>query len=72
MCNQVNCGCDQPSHGLLDSSRHKSHCGCGQNLPHRRFSTKQEIREELREYLQQLKAEAKGVEEKLADLQTES
>lgn len=68
MYHQVNCGCEHHSHGGPGSSWYHSHCCCGGDTPHRRFPTKQEIKEELTEYLKQLKAEAKGVEEELADL----
>lgn len=72
MYHQVNCSDEHHSHGELGHSWHHGHCCCGQNMPHRRFPTRQEIREELIEYLNRLKAEAKGVEEKLAELETES
>jgi len=69
---QVNNGCEHRSHGGAGPSWHHGHCCCGQDMPHRRFPTKQETQEELTEYLKQLKAEAKDVEERLADLETES
>ncbi len=72
MCHQVSCGCEQHSHGVQNPTWHHGNCGCGHSQAIRRFPTKQEIKEELTEYLQQLKAEAKGVEEKLANLETES
>ena len=68
MCHQVSCGCEQHSHGVQNPGWHHGHCCCGHDNVPRRFPTKQEIREELTEYLNQLKAEAKGVEEKLAEL----
>jgi hypothetical protein len=37
----------------------------------RRFPTREEIIAELEEYLKQLKAEAKGVEERIAELRKE-
>ena len=40
-------------------------------LGQRRFPTKEEIIEGLEEYLKQLKAEANGVEERLAELKKE-
>jgi len=42
---------------------HMGYCGCG-----RRFLTREERRERLERYLEQLKAEVRGVEEALADL----
>jgi len=72
MSHQISCGCEQHSHGIQNLTGHQSHCCCSHNRAPRRFPTKQEVREELTEYLQQLKAEAKGVEEKLAEMETES
>jgi len=37
----------------------------------RHFPTREEIVEELEEYLKQLRAEAKGVEERIAELRKE-
>jgi hypothetical protein len=72
MYHQVNCGCDQYPHHGPGPLWNYGHCCCGHNMPHRRFPTKQEIKEELTEYLLQLRAEVEGIEEKLADLETEN
>jgi hypothetical protein len=51
------CGCD---------------CGCGGHhgggLMQRRFVSKEEVTNQLEDYLKQLKAEAKGVEERIAEI----
>jgi len=39
---------------------------------HRRFPTRNELISELEEYLKQLKAEMKGVEERIAELKKEA
>ncbi len=49
-------------------------CGCHhhENMGfHRRFVSREEIIERLEDYLKQLQAEAKGVEEHIAKLKTE-
>jgi len=73
MCHQVDCGCEQ-------HSRHSAHRGwhhhwnycCSTGYLQRRFPTKEEVTKELEEYLKQLKDEAKGVEEQIAELREES
>lgn len=69
---KVNCGCEQRSHCVPSHVAHDWGCCCGHKHALRHFSTKQEIKEKLMEHLQQLKTGAKGVDEKLADLETES
>ncbi len=69
MCHHSECGCGQharhsPGHG----SCHQGGCCCGSGHLSRRFRTREEIAEGLEEYLKQLRAEAKGVEEQLAEL----
>ncbi len=52
--------------------RHGCECGCGGHGVggfRRRFATKAERIAELKEYLEDLKAEAKGVEEQIAELE---
>ncbi len=54
--------------------RHGRGCGCGDHGTRgfrRRFFTKSERIAELKEYLEALKAEAKGVEEQIAELERE-
>jgi len=62
-CCYYDCGCH---HG---GRMHHGH-GLG-GFEQRRFPTREEIIEGLEEYLKQLKAEAKGVEERLAELKKE-
>ena len=60
------CGGHEP-HG-----HHGCSCGCHQHHGgmgfHRRFVSREEIISKLEEYLKQLQAEAKGVEERIAEL----
>ena len=62
------CSCGHPGHhGLRDQWTH--HEGCfhpGHGL--RRFPMREEMIAEMEEYLKQLRAETKGVEEHLAEL----
>lgn len=54
--------------------RHRYECGCsghGARGFRRRFFTKAERISELKEYLEALKAEAKGVEEQISELERE-
>ena len=61
-CCCYDCGCHH-------SGRMHGH-GLGE-FGQRRFPTREEIIEDLEEYLKQLKAEAKGVEERIAELKKE-
>jgi hypothetical protein len=69
-----------PDYGCEQHFHHSPHCGwhhhwgccCGAGYVPRRFPTREEIIEEMEEYLKQLKAEAKGIEERLAELRKES
>ena len=65
---ECECGCHE--------GRHAGECGCheGDLEIHfeRRFVTKAERLEELETYLKDLQAEAKGVQEKLAELKAVS
>lgn len=54
-------GHDEPYYG-----GHHHHHGCCCGVRH--FPTREEMIEELEEYLEQLKAEVQGVEERLAEL----
>ena len=68
-------------HGYWGRIHHGGHCHCGchqgggmhhgshfASFGHRRFISKEEVIAHLEEYLKQLKAEATGVEEHIADL----
>ena len=62
------CGCDM-HHG-----RHDSYCGCGMHEHEqgyrRRFLTKAEKTEKLKNYAEELKKELKAVEEKIREMQS--
>ena len=62
------CGCG----GHEPHGHHGCSCGCHQHHGgmgfHRRFVSREEIISKLEEYLKQLQAEAKGVEERIAEL----
>jgi len=62
------CGC-ATHHG-----RHHNYCGCGMHGHgqgyRRRFLTKAEKTEKLKNYAEELKKELKAVEEKIKELQT--
>jgi len=66
-------GCEQHFHHSPHRGwHHHWGCCCGAGYAPRRFPTREEIIEEMEEYLKQLKAEAKGIEERLAELRKES
>ena len=69
------CGCGQhEQHGADREWRHHGGCSCGCHQQHggiefhRRFFSREEILPKLEEYLKQLQAEAKGVEERIAKM----
>ncbi len=70
MCHQSECGCEQharPAHVY----HHQGSCCCGSGHAPRRFRTREEIAQQLEEHLKQLRAEARGVEERIAELKSE-
>lgn len=72
MCHQAEFACGQHFHHAPHGGRHY-HCGCCclPGYASRRFPTRQEMIEELEEYLKNLQREAKGVEERIAELRKE-
>jgi len=73
MCHHPDYGCEQHSHHAPPHGwHHHRGCCCGTGYTARRFPTREEIIEELEEYLKQLKAEAKGVEERIAEIRKQS
>ena len=52
----------------MGMEHHPGGCGCHPGFGPRRFLTREEVIGRLEEYLKQLQAEAKGVEERLAQL----
>jgi len=73
MCHHPDYGCQQHFH---HTPRHGWHhhwgCCCSTGYTPRRFPTREEIIEELEEYIGQLRAEVKGVEERIAEIRKES
>lgn len=64
------CGCGHEArHTPHSGGHHHQGCCCATGYPHRRFPTREEIIARLEEYLKQLQAEVKGVEERIAELQ---
>jgi len=66
---QEYCGCGHPGHhGMREHWQHQHGCCCHSGHGMRRFPTREDMIAEMEEYLKQLQAETKGVEEHLADL----
>ena len=72
MCHQGDCGYEQHLHHASYPGCHHTHGCCGPGYARRTFLSREEITGELEEYLKQLRAEAKGVEERITDLRKES
>ena len=67
MCHTSECGCGHPTHhDPWRASHHHWGC-CALGHPFRRFPTREEVIAQLEEYLKNLQAEAKGVEERIAE-----
>jgi hypothetical protein len=71
MCYQVDCGGGQHARVPRGGWHHHWDCCCAPGYAQRRFPTREEVIEELEEYLKQLRAETKGVEERIAELRKE-
>ena len=70
MCHPSECGYGHPTYDAPGRASHH-HWGCccaSGHPPPRRFLTREEVRTQLEEYLKNLQAEAKGVEERIAGL----
>lgn len=73
MCHETDCGCGHHTHHAHWGEQHHHWGGCCMpGYGHRRFPTRNELISELEEYLKQLKAEMKGVEERIAELKKEA
>jgi len=70
MCHQTSCGCEQHEQISRGVTQHHQGCCCGYAHP-RRFRTREEIVQDMDDYLKQLHAEIKGVEERIAELKKE-
>ena len=73
--NNGDCGCGGHEHHGVDREwHHQVGCSCGCHQHHggigfqRQFVSREEILSKLEEYLKQLQAEAKGVEERIAEM----
>ena len=72
MCYHPDYGCEQHfHHAPYRGWHHHQGCCCSPGHPLRRFLTREEVVQELEEYLKQLTDEAKGVEERIAELRKE-
>lgn len=73
MCHHYSgCGCEQHAH-MERRHHHHEGCSCSHHRhPIRHFPTREEIIQEMEDYLKQLQAEVKGVEEHLAEMKKES
>lgn len=71
MCHHSDCGCERHTYTERAYHHHEG-CGCGHHgHPLRHFPTREETIQEMEDYLKQLQAEAKGVEERLAEMKEE-
>ena len=72
MCHHPDYGCEQHFHyAPMRGWHHHWGCCCDAGHALRRFLTREEIVEDLEEYLKQLREEAKGVEERIAEIRKE-
>ena len=63
------CGCEHPGHhGMREQWQHQHGCCCHPGFGLRQFPTREEMIAEMEQYLKQLQAEAKGVQEHIAEL----
>ena len=69
MCHTGEFGCGHPGHHGPGRVGHHESCCHGPIHLMRRFPIREEITTELEEYLKQLQAEVKGVEDRIAELQ---
>jgi len=70
-CHQIECGCGRHAHVSGGGWHYRWSYGCAPDYAPQCFPTREEIIERLEEYLKQLRAEARGVEEHLAELRKE-
>jgi len=72
MCQHAECGCEQHiRHTPVVGWHHQGGCCCGSGYAPRRFASREEVASRLEDYLGQLRAETKGVEERIAELRKE-
>lgn len=69
MCQESDCGCGHPAHHVARGVGQRLWgCCCTPGYGPRQFPTREEVIGQLEEYLRQLQAEARGVEERIAEL----
>ena len=67
------CGRGYPSHHGVAGREHSNQgCGCHHGHEPRHFPTREETIARMEEYLRQLQAEAKGVEEYLSEIRKQA
>lgn len=71
MCHQTSCSCEPHAHARIPGGVPQHHEGCCSYGHPRHFHTREEIIQDMEDYLKQLHAEAKGVEERVAELKKE-
>ena len=71
MCHPSEYGYGHPTHHAPGRASHHWGCCCAPDYLPRRFCTKEEAITQLEEYLRNLQAEAKGVEECIVKLRKE-
>jgi len=72
MCHPSEYGCRHHGHHTPGGvGHHHRECCCILSYPLRHFLTREEVIAQLEEYLKNLQAEAKGVEERIAELRKE-
>ena len=72
MCHDTDCGCGKHDFSIAEG-RGLNHgdCCCTTGYGRRRFFTREEVVSELEEYLNSLRLETKGVEERIVELKKE-
>jgi len=72
MCHHSDYRCEQHFHHVSHHSGYQQGgCCCSQDCMLRGFPAREEIIKELERYLEQLRAETKGIEERIAELRKE-
>ena len=72
MCHDTNFGCGQHGHHeFAGRGTHGNECCCTHGYGRRRFFSHKEVIAKLEEYLNDLRSEIKGVEERIAEMKKE-